>query len=288
MGNNDGFSQTLGKRMSIRALAILLLASCFPAHAATVPLQVGGTTVLFPAPEGHVAISKRQPKLFEYSAAALPPSNRLVESFYTPADVDRVLAGDVVAEIYYQVQALRAVESRELGSDDWTRIKSELIASMPKLDMDELIAKDDERSERMSKVIGEKVEFKFADVASPKIFRETPTSVTYGMILPITLGVGGETKQATLTVAAATLFVRNRLLYVFAYSSDASPSGIASLHRSFDATVDEMVALNASDPDVESTGGVDWKRIAEKGMIGALIGAVIGLFGWWMLRRRRG
>lgn len=67
---------------------IVLLFAAAAVQAEPVPLLIGGTTIRFPVEPGYVRVSQAQPKLFDFSAAALPPSNRLVEEL-APAPTSR-------------------------------------------------------------------------------------------------------------------------------------------------------------------------------------------------------
>lgn len=213
--------------MTIRTLMVaVLFMSPLLAHAEEVPLSVGGTTIEFPLPSGYVAISKSEPRLFEYLEAATPPSNRLLEAFYTPDDLETVLNGGTIKEIYYQAQVLRTLERKDVSIRDWQRFKPEVMATLQKLDANELFARDTKRNERMSKAADKNVEVEFGKVGVPRLYRETPTGVLFDMMIPGSISVDGDTQSLTLGMTGATLLLRNRIVYLYAYTPDISDAGI--------------------------------------------------------------
>lgn len=274
--------------MTMRALlvSVFLLLSPLLAHAEEVPLPVGGTTIEFPLPSGYVAVSKSEPRLFEYLEAATPPGNRLLEAFYTPDDLEIVLNGGTIKEIYYQAQVLRTLERKDVSIRDWQRFKPEVMATLQKLDANELFAKDKKRNERMSKAANKSVEVEFGKMGILRLYRETPTGVLFDMMIPGSISVDGDTQSLTLGMTGATLLLRNRVVYLYAYTPDISEAGIEKLHRHFDVTVDKMVALNASDSTKESSVGVNSRPLLGKVLLGGLaLIAIIVLLVLFMRRR---
>src|SRR5258706_11491372 len=139
----------------MKYFAVLLLSMLIPfAHAAQIPLTIGDTTIQFPVDAGYVRASTAEPKFFDFVQAALPPTNRLVEVFITPADLDHLHTAGVADGPYYEVQVMREMETRQIGIDEWNENKPQLTAGMTKLDINALAAKDTDSSARMSAAAG--------------------------------------------------------------------------------------------------------------------------------------
>lgn len=72
------------------------------------------------------------------------------------------------------------------------------------------------------------------------------------------------------------------------YREYDNADSVVTLLNSASTYVDRLVAVN---PDLggSSGGGWDWGRVAEKALIGAVVGGIIGLLAWgWTRFRRRG
>lgn len=272
--------------IGMAAFALLVAGSVGLAQAAVVSLPLDGATIEFPIDGPQRPISQSEPAHLKVLESALPATNRLVEVFYTPADLQRLAQGGVVEDIYYQVQVPRALESKTLGTADWDRLKRDLIAELETFDINAAVAADDGRGARISKAAGEDVEMRFGEIGKPRLVKDAPLYVTYGLVVPTALSIGGVTHEATMSVAAGTALLRNKVVYVFAYAPGASPAEVERLHADFDGTMQKLVTLNAPDASVPSGRGFDFRRMLVMGAVGAGIGVLVTLLLGW--RRRRG
>jgi hypothetical protein len=272
----------------VKSFVFALLSLFIPlAHAEPVPLTIGDTTIQFPVDAGYVRASTAEPKYFEVVQAALPTTNRLVEVFLTPADLDRMRAGGTASDVYYEVQVVRDTESRPIGMDEWNENKPQLTAGMSKLDMNELAAKEgSSASARVSAAAGKSVNLSFGNISSPTIYRETPMSVEFGMSVPLRMNSGGQTVGVNASVAGAIAVVRNRLVLIYAYRAVNDDASIADLHARLDALVDQTQALNPSDPNLSTSTGL-FKGVGRSALIGGVIGSLIGVF-LMLIKRAKG
>ena len=267
--------------MKIFASMLLSLAIALPAAAQADPvaLTVGDATIQFPSEPGYVRVSQAEPRIFSVAQAALPPSNRLVELFESSADLARARAGGALQETYFQVQVARELESRQISVSDWNDLKPQLTAGMASADLDQAIASEaSDSNARMSAATGKSVAIHYGKVGQPTIYRQTPMSVSFSMQVPIQITIGGSVQSATMAAACAMVVVRNKLIYIYAFSAATSDASMASLRASLDRTVDQTTALNPSDSSVASTGGMDWKSVGRSAFIGALVAGGIGFF----------
>ncbi len=263
----------------MKCLLALLLTIFIPlAHAEPAPLTIGDTTIQFPVDGGYVRASTTESKYFEVVQAALPTTNRLVEVFLTPADLERMRTGGVAADTYYEVQVMREMETRPIGMDEWNEVKPQLTAGMSRLDANALLAKESAgSSERISAAAGKQVNLSFGNIAAPTIYREAPMSVEFGMTVPLRINSGGQSVGVNASVAGAIAVVRNRLLLIYAYRAVTDDASIADLHAKLDALVGQTQALNPSDPNLSTSHGL-FTGVGRSALIGGVIGALIGVF----------
>ncbi len=269
-----------------RFSSLLLLLAMPVAHAEQIPLTIGDNTIQFPMESDYVRVSQVEPKLFAFTAAALPTTNRLVETLATRADIARMSQGGTAADIYFEVQAQREIETRQVSIDDWNGLKPELTAGMTHADMNEVLSSNTGNNDRMSAAAGQRVDLSYGKMGAPVVYRETPWSVNFAVMVPMQVRIGANAENITVAAAGSFAIVRNKLIYIYAFSTSTSPEGVAKVRARLNEVVDETVALNPSDAAVRSTGGFDWSSVGRSAMIGGIIGGIVGLFAWLVKRRK--
>lgn len=273
-------------------MVLVLLCVTVAADASEVKLDVGDASLRYDMPDGYMRVSEESPPLFRYLESAMPPANRLVEAFYTPADVQILLVGGGAAkDTYYMVQAIRSMERQTVSTADWRRIMSQATAEMGKVDINAEIASDTARNQRMSEAAGKPVQLEFGKVTTPQVYDQTDHGVRFVMSIPVTVNIDGQPLTLSGVCAGAMLLVRNKPLMVYAYRAASTPTDIAAVKQELGIAADALLALNASSAEVATSPGVnmggefDWGRVAMKGVIGGGIGLLIGLIA--MVSRRR-
>lgn len=280
--------------MSKRWVMLALSCVCAGAQATEVSLQVGNQTLRYQQPAGYVRVSEAAPPLFRYLESAMPPANRLVEAFYTSADIRILTTGEgKAADTYFMVQSIRALEDQTVSTADWRQLLSQASAEMGKFDVNAEVAKDATRDERMSQAAGQQVEMKFGKIGTPQVYSQDEHEVRFLMLIPVTVNVGGQPLSITGVCAGAMVLVRNKPLLVYAYRASSSAADVAAAKQQLAEATGALLALNASSADVATSpgakvGGFDWSRVAMKAAIGGGIGLVIGLFVWIRNRRKQG
>ncbi|HTD28546.1 MAG TPA: hypothetical protein VK660_04075 [Xanthomonadaceae bacterium] len=268
--------------MPQRLLSFMLLLVLPLAHAEQIPLTIGGTTIQFPMESDYVRVSDTQPKVFDLVQAALPATNRLVEVLVTRADMTRLEQGGATAGIYYEIQVQREIEPRQISIDDWNALKPQLTAGMSQDELDKALATNSGSNDRLSAVAGKQVGVTFGKVSAPTIYRQTPLSVSFWMLVPIQMRVGNDVTNATTATVGSFAMVRNKLIFIYGYSTNASSDSVARLRSHVNDIVDQTIALNPSDTAVRSTGAFDWSQVGKSAAIGGIIGLLL-----WFFRRRK-
>lgn len=272
-------------------VAALLLAAASVGHADEALVTIGDKSIRVPIEEGYVAASKRVPELHRMTQAALPPTNRLVETYYTPAQLEAVQRGEVTDGYYFMIQTMRALEPLQVSIADWERMQPDITRGMVGSQVQEAIRNDaDSRDARISEAAGREVAMRIGDITTPEIYGRSPESVRFLMNIPARFEVGGETHEVAVGAAGALVLVQNKILFVYWYVSPATPESVDVARQRLDATVERIVSLNASDATVESSpqlgGGLDWGKLAMKGLVGAAVAVIVLLAGLLLFRRK--
>jgi hypothetical protein len=239
----------------IAAIALGLASGFAPAQAADVaPVTIGATQIRIAVPDGYLRGSEKAPSLYATSAAALPPTIRLVEMLIDEADLKRMLLGQTVANPYLQVQVLRDAEALEFSAQEWDALQPTLAAQLGATDLDAATqAMQSGMGERMGAASGTPVKIEFGEVGKPQVYSQAGGVIRYAIRLPITGNVAGQPVQMVVDCAGAALLLNGKLLMLNTYLPEDEPQASMARVRAFLADlVERTQALNAVQP---SKGG---------------------------------
>jgi hypothetical protein len=235
----------------IAAIALGLASGFAPAQAADVaPVTIGATQIRIAVPDGYLRGSEKAPSLYATSAAALPPTIRLVEMLIDEADLKRMLLGQTVANPYLQVQVLRDAEALEFSAQEWDALQPTLAAQLGATDLDAATqAMQSGMGERMGAASGTPVKIEFGEVGKPQVYSQAGGVIRYAIRLPITGNVAGQPVQMVVDCAGAALLLNGKLLMLNTYLPEDEPQASMARVRAFLADlVGRTQTLNAAQP----------------------------------------
>ncbi len=216
----------------------------------TAPLQIGSETVQFPLSEGNVSVSGRAPSVFELLGKALPPGIRLVETYYTEADLKRTLLGiSRPQDTYCAVQTLRDMESLTVSQAEWEQGKLEMARQLGDLDPVALGKKlGRETSARLSEASGAKVELNMEKLSRPVVYSTEGNAIRFIMQLPLTGKVGSSDVDERLVMVGAMVRVRSKLMQVFLYHIRQDEKTSTQLQTDLEDLLSRLEAANQGNP----------------------------------------
>jgi hypothetical protein len=184
--------------------------------AAPLELELGGTVVRVPAPEGYVRLSERDPERLDAMRTLGSPANRVVEVLVHADDLARMQERRPPARMVLQVQVLKRGERDVFSPRRWAKMRADLIAEMAEL-------------QRVN-----------AGVAMGT-YGDDPESVRQWMWAPnpTALGTGG-----TVNLVAITRLERRVVYLVGMHDVPAQDTGLPEAQRAFDAFVDATLRVN--------------------------------------------
>lgn len=188
------------------------------AHGMPTPLELelGGTVVRVPAPEGYVRLSQRDPERLEAMRTLGSPANRVVEVLVHADDLARIQARSAPRRMVLQVQVLKRGERDVFSPRRWAKMRADLLAEMVEL-------------QRVN-----------AGVAMGT-YGDDPQSVRQWMWAPnpAALGTGG-----TVNLVSITRLERRVVYLVGMRDVPAQDTGVPEAQREFDAFVDATLRAN--------------------------------------------
>jgi hypothetical protein len=239
----------LGNRMFRIALVVWFALCSTPVFAGDLaPLSIGGKEIQVDVPAGYVRASEKAPSLFATSAAALPPTLRLVETLVAESDIKRMLAGESLAQAYVQVQVMRDAEGVDFSDQEWRALQPTMAKGLGATDLDATTkALQSGMGDRMSKAAGGAIEIKYGAVGKPRVYSQAGDVIRFVLRLPISGNVNGKDVHFLLECAGAVLVLNGKLLMINAYQPvDAPDDNFTKVRAFLDPIVERAQALNAS------------------------------------------
>lgn len=239
-------------RVPARAgLWLLLALAALTAHAqdGQVTLDIGGTPIIMPVEAGYARVSERSPELHSIGQAALPPSNRLVETFHTEPNMAAILRGENATGHYFMVQVMRSAEALQISDADWQAALPQIKVGLDSWRPESMTDDDASRAQRLSEAAGREISMRFGELEKPTIYTETADSVRFLMKIPVNLSVGSGDARTTSTftggAAGAIVLVKGKVLFLYWYAIPADPASVEIARQKLDGTIDRLLALNA-------------------------------------------
>lgn len=224
--------------VSLVSASLLLLGA--PALAEDVGLDIGGVTLLVPVEDGYVRVSERSPELHAYGQSNLPPTNRLVETFHTEANLATVLARGQTEGHYFMVQTMREIEPLTISHQEWIAGRDAIKQGMVNASLD-----GDGSGSAMRDTAGRKLTDRFDMIEAPVIYSEDPNSIRF--LLKIADKAFTDAGNPVLTGAAgAIVHVHDKIVFVYWYARPATSASMEVARQKLDAAVDRMVQINAA------------------------------------------
>jgi hypothetical protein len=279
------------------AACILALAALNTALAA--PQTFGDRTLEIPAPEGYVEVTPRIPKYTELAATFLPASNRLVEMYALPDQLDMLSRGEgTEINPYYQLQTLRSVDGRILTQQEFSEasgiIEKSLIEAFGTLDED--AAKlTQQGNEAVRAQTGTDVDIKLSGTKYLGAYRREPWGLFFSMSAEV--ASAGEAPKRQIASGAVAL-VNQQIVYLYAYINKDDAAARRWAEQAVSAWADQVRAANGESATTESAaepapsaasdstssvesassgGGFDWSRVWRGALVGGLIGLAVAL-----------
>jgi hypothetical protein len=289
-----------GMRSTFGAL-ILALGALSLAQAA--PQKFGDRTVEIPAPEGYIEVTPKMPQYTELAGSYLPASNRLVEMYALPEQIDALIGGDAVElNPYYQLQTLRSVDGRVLSNEEFSQasgiIEKSLIEAFGTLDKD--AAKlTQQGNDAVKAQTGTDVDIKLGGTQYLGAYRREPWGLFFSMSAEV--AAGGETPKRQIASGAVAL-INHQIVYLYAYINKDDAASRRWAEQAVSTWADQVRAANPDESALEaqaeriggadaaaagsSGGGFDWSRVWRGALVGGVVGLIVALIGVFARRRK--
>lgn len=255
------------------------------------PQTFGARQLEIPEPQGFVALSAASPRFMEMAQAYLPPGNRLVEVYATPADRSVFAAGGGKdMQRYLQLQTLRKAEGKPISSADFKEESQEMESGLKQA----FANIDSQAGELLNKG---NAAFKEKEGVDPQIgasdfgYLGSYRSEPWGMFFSISTKIAAGAEAHKMICSGALALINHQIVYLYAYSNFDQASDRIWAENAVSAWADAVHVANPDDPALEAQaerlGGFSWKGVGRGALIGGIVGGFVGLVMTLVRKKKR-
>ena len=267
------------------ALALpLLLTLGFPCGG--VEVEVGGSKIQLPAPKGFTEVSTLHPPSRQLAETLTPPSNRLLTIYMEQADIDAVNNGQSASwSRYMMVQTDRQSEGFTISAPDFAQVR-EVLTSQQGMLLENVKSQVNGYFESIETGGDPKSKIQVGNLLPLGVFTDENRRHASESLAKYSLT--DQTRDEGYLVSGATnvLHVGNRIVFAYVYATYESEDDRQWVRQVSGQWSAEILAGNPDSPHLVALAQrIDWGRVGDKALIGAIIGGVIGVI--ITIRRRR-
>ena len=274
-------------------IALTMLASfCFSAYA--VEIEIGDRSLNVNIPAGYVELTPAMSPYYETMRAYIAPTNTRYFTLIPTDDADALLRGEVVnLERYINVESQESLDNVSVSAEMYDSFRDVLRTQMDAIveEVNKMLPGIVDRGNaRVSEAFDLDVAVTPGNMVPLPIHVDSANAMVYSMYMKLSTSVDGEvTYGGVVSATASTLHVRDKVLFIYVYGSETD----LEWSREFSSRWTEQIfALNpismAEQSAVAQSGSSGiWDGVLKKAAIGALIGGLLGGFGFLIGRRKK-
>jgi hypothetical protein len=247
-----------------------------------VEINLGGTRLVIPAPEGYSLITSDMQPFADYAKRFVPPQNEQFAQFLTTADTAEAARGKIPQyKRWFAVQAAKATIQPFITASDFGKLKRAIT-----FQNGEILKKAEKEmpgiAEKINKGIKDDykadLNFSFNQMLPFPPHHESDRAVAFSMLMKMNAtDQDGKQGVVEMTVTVTLIHLKGKVLFLYA---NAEKSGLAWCRAESRKWMEAIISANPSTGEVAaresgpSRSGFDWSGVAIGGLIGGVIGAL--------------
>lgn len=274
---------------------LILLVSPHLVIAASTPIDVGGTSIIIPYPKGFVPVTAEFVTLKKVLDSLTPSTNKRFVSFIDEKQIGEALR-DEISHLTrtFNIQTSREILNQTITKDNFSQSKEVLKkqqSDIMKQVEQQMPGITDHINKNFEKEFDSDLGYKMANIVPMPVHEESDRSVSYSVFAKQQFsGEKGETKIYVSVSTITMVHVKGKLLFLYCTGDH---SDLQWSRQTANEWTEAIIAANPSDfgtaiqETVPVLGRINWAKVLEKAMIGAIVGAVIGLLGYLIKRKKK-
>jgi hypothetical protein len=270
----------MAERIKMKSqFSILLILLTLSTSVFAESFNIAGKEVTVPTPDGYVLVTKEMDAVYRLLMQMADPMNDLLAYYISESDAPTAIEGNVPPlERTFMLKVNKNIKGMLVGSRDFEKLKS-TIKRQNKEIFESMKSKIPDMMDKTSKGISKEFDMNFAFEISQMIpldpHYEADNALSYSMY--INYGVSSEgVKEASVVSATATFVnVSGKVIFLYCYGPQGDLDWSRNASR---AWADRVMASNGQPPAQSSGGrGINWNKVIQKGVGGAIAGGLIAL-----------
>lgn len=261
------------------------------------PIDVGGVGIEVPNPKGFTPVTEAMAELYEFQKLLVTPTNQAFIHFIPMEESAEALSGELPEmERRFSVQTAKGLISASISTSDFEGLKSGIKsqnAEILKQVQDQLPDVMSNISEGVSKQYNVNIALSVSKMLPLPVHLESDRALVYSSIGGYDMiDENGEPINFVVVVTTAFVHIKGRVVFLYSYAGE---DDLEWSRRATADWIDSVVNSNPSDVSdslreamPSAASGINWSKVADKAIIGAVIGLLLGLVSWVKGRRKAG
>ena len=195
-------------------------------------LQIGGTNIRVPTPQGFTETSRRSQELWNLALAYSAGDARIIGHFVTDKDFADFEKGKTVTfKEFLLVQTPRRAESLTVTQAQFDKLRSGTVAlqgDLAKRIEPRLATEIDKVSKAVSSTEGVDLKVRIGEIVPVSVDRNDPSVLTYTVLSQVGASDGKTNIDQTMVVTTAYCFVSGKVVMLTAYRHFRTPRDLQS------------------------------------------------------------
>jgi len=241
--------------------------------------NIGGKDVVIPTPQGFSYVTQEMNAVYRLSLRMVDPKNDQLAYYISDSDTPMAMSGEIPPlERTFLVKVNKQLKNMVIGSKDFTELKN-----MTKRQNKEIfesvksqvpgLMKD--ASEGISKEFDVDFAIQISQMIPLEPHYEAGNALSYSMYINYGVTTEGTKEESIVSATVTYANVAGKVLFLYCYAPKAELEWTRSASKSWA----EQIMNSNSQPPAGSSGGrgMDWSKVFEKGIVGAVLGGLIAL-----------
>lgn len=250
--------------------ALILMQSLLMFAADT--FTINGKEIIVPVPEGFVRVTDDMTAVMRFVQQMADPMNDMLAYYIMESDVPAALVGEIPSlERTFILKVNKQLRNMTVGKNDFSQLKS-LTKSQNQQMFEDIKAEIPEHMKNMSQGVSKEFNVDFAMNISQMVplepHYEAENALAFSMYINYGVSAGDEEIEEIVSGTSTFLNASGTVLFLYGYA----PKDELEWTRAASMSWAEGVMASNSQPPAKSPGrGIDWNKVMEKGLVGAIV-----------------
>lgn len=250
---------------------------------------VGGKILEIPSPKGFVLVTPQMDAVHRVSLQLVDPMNDQLAYYITESDVPDAMAGEIPSlERTCILKVHKKLKNMVIGVKEFAQMKDVIKQQNQKI-FKTMEAKIPSMMDNISKGISKEFDTDFAVKVSNMVpldtHYETDNVMAYSVYYNYGASAEGHKEDLIVSSTSTLVNISGKVLFLYCYGAKEDLEWTRSASKAWA----ERIIKNNTQPPSNSpgNGGIDWERVIEKGIAGAIIGGLIVLLSSFFSRSKK-